>query len=67
MAKNEPYRSLPEQPVLCDTCSRAGSRVEMEPHKTLPAEARKWAQEQDTELRSYRCPVCESVEVFRVH
>nr|WP_199047095.1 hypothetical protein [Dyella sp. ASV24] len=66
MANNQPYPQIPDGPVLCDTCSRAGSKVEMEPHKTLPAEARKWAQEQEAELQSYRCPECESVQVFRV-
>jgi Zn finger protein HypA/HybF involved in hydrogenase expression len=67
MAKNEPYRSLPEGPVLCDDCSRAGSEVEMEPHDALPHEARKWSEEQEVELQSYRCPDCESIQVFRVN
>jgi len=66
MDKNPEYQPFPEGPVLCDTCQRAGERVEMEAHKTLPAEARKWAEERNTELRSYRCPECESVQVFRV-
>jgi len=66
MAKNPSYAPLPEGPVLCDTCSRAGAKVEMEAHKTLPAEARKWAEEQGAELQSYRCPECESVQVFRI-
>jgi hypothetical protein len=67
MTIHQAYLPLPAGPVLCDTCSRAGSKVEMEPHKTLPAEARKWAEQQHAELRSYRCPECESVQVFRVH
>lgn len=67
MAQHEPYPSLPDGPVFCDTCLRAGSKVEMKPHAALPREARQWAEAQNTELLSYRCPECESVQVFRIH
>jgi hypothetical protein len=60
------YRPLPEGPVLCKACAKAGQQVEMEPHDKLPADARQWAKDEDTELQSYRCPECESVDVFRV-
>lgn len=60
------YRSLPDGPVICDSCARTGHNVEMQPHDKLPMEAVEWAKEEDTELQSYRCPSCESIEVFRV-
>ncbi|WP_243039737.1 hypothetical protein [Dyella sedimenti] len=60
------YRPLPDGPVLCEACSRAGQPVEMEPQDSLPQSAREWADEEDAELQSYRCPACESVQVFRV-
>ena len=66
MAKNETYRQLPEGPVLCDACARSGSRIEMEREDSLPPEALKWSVEKDTGLQSYRCPECESVQVFRI-
>ncbi|QNK02078.1 hypothetical protein [Dyella telluris] len=66
MTSNETYPALPEGPVFCEDCSRPGAKVEMEPHRTLPREARQWAEEQGVELRSYRCPDCEAIQVFRV-
>jgi len=66
MAKTDTYRLLPDGPVLCDACARTGANIEMEPGEDLPSEALKWSEEQDTELQSYRCPQCESVQVFRV-
>ncbi|WP_114238174.1 hypothetical protein [Dyella sp. C9] len=60
------YRPLPDGPVLCDACAKGGQQVEMEPHEKLPPEARKWAEREDTELQSYRCPECETIDVFRV-
>lgn len=66
MAQSSTYRLLPEGPVLCDTCSRSGASIEMAQDPTLPPEAQRWADDQDTELQSYRCPECERVEVFRV-
>jgi hypothetical protein len=64
MAKD--YRTLPDDQVLCDACAKAGYKVEMHPHHELPAEATKWAERENTELQSYRCPDCENIEVFRV-
>lgn len=60
------YAPLPDGPVLCDACTKAGKRVEMEPHDTLPPEAHEWAKNKYAELQSYRCPDCESVDVFRI-
>ncbi len=64
MAKT--YAPLPDGPVLCDECAKAGEQVEMEPHDALPPEAHAWAKKEDAQLQSYRCPACESVDVFRV-
>ncbi|AIF48735.1 hypothetical protein [Dyella japonica] len=66
MTQNTPYRPLPAGPVLCDDCSRAGAEVEMERQDALPPEARRWSREHDTALQSYRCPDCESIQVFRI-
>ncbi|MET3651346.1 hypothetical protein [Dyella japonica] len=66
MANSPTYRPLPDGPVLCDACSRTGASIEMEPDDSLPREALKWSEEQDVGLQSYRCPECESVQVFRV-
>lgn len=60
------YAPLPDGPVLCDACSKAGKQIEMQPQETLPPDALEWAKSKDTELQSYRCPACESVNVFRV-
>ena len=66
MANSQTYRLLPDGPILCDACSRTGASIEMEPHESLPEEALVWSEKQNTELQSYRCPECESVQVFRV-
>jgi len=66
MANSQTYRPLPDGPVLCDACLRTGSSIETEPHDSLPEEAVAWSEKQDAELQSYRCPECESVQVFRV-
>lgn len=66
MAKNETYRPLPDGPVLCHTCESTGESVEMEREASLPRDALKWSEEQNVELQSFRCPACESVQVFRV-
>ncbi|RDI97947.1 hypothetical protein DVT68_12695 [Dyella solisilvae] len=60
------YRPLPDGPVLCDACAKTGQDVEMEPHHTLPPEAHEHAQREKAELQSYRCPECESIDVFRI-
>ncbi|WP_266182960.1 hypothetical protein [Dyella humicola] len=60
------YRSLPDGPVLCEACTQAGQKVEMLPHPVLPPEAEKHAESENTELQSYRCPECETLEIFRV-
>ncbi|HET6551974.1 MAG TPA: hypothetical protein VFG49_00405 [Dyella sp.] len=60
------YRPLPDSPVLCQACSNAGENIEMERQPDLPADARRWSEEQNVELQTYRCPDCEAVEVFRV-
>lgn len=60
------YRSLPEGPVLCEACIQAGEEVEMHPHPILPPEAAAHAERENTELQSYRCPECESLEIFRI-
>ena len=56
------FRALPDGPVLCDACARTGSNVEMHPHDELPVEATERAKGENTELQSYRCPECESIE-----
>ncbi|RAO77578.1 hypothetical protein [Dyella jiangningensis] len=60
------YAPLPDGPVLCDSCSKAGKQVEMQPQDMLPPDALEWAKREDAELQSYRCPACETVNVFRV-
>jgi hypothetical protein len=60
------YRPLPDGPVLCEACIKAGQEVEMQPHPELPPEAAKHAEHENTELQSYRCPECETLEIFRV-
>lgn len=64
MAKE--YRPLPDGPVVCEVCARTGHNIQMQPHEQLPPEAMQWAEDEDTELQSYRCPSCEGIEVFRV-
>ena len=66
MADSQTYRLLPDGPILCDACSRPGASIEMEPHDSLPQEALAWSEKQNAGLQSYRCPECESVQVFRV-
>ena len=66
MTKSPTYRPLPDGPVLCEACSDTGSSIEMEREDALPAEALRWSKENDAELQRYRCPECESVQVFRV-
>ncbi|WP_201315069.1 hypothetical protein [Dyella sp. EPa41] len=60
------YAPLPDGPILCDACSRRGKQIEMQPQETLPPDALEWARKENTELQSYRCPECESVNTFRV-
>jgi hypothetical protein len=58
---------LPKGPVLCDTCKQAGKQVEMERYDPeAPANRARTEEADDTELQTYRCPVCEDVSVFRV-
>lgn len=64
---NEHPTPLPKGPVLCETCKQAGQAVEMErydPDASANRERKDAAH--DTELQTYRCPVCEDVSVFRV-
>lgn len=62
----ESYVPRPEGPVYCDACAKKGDRVEMESHDQLPSQALEWSRREHTELESFRCPACESVQVFRV-
>lgn len=66
VSKTQTYRLLPDGPVLCDACQRTGASIEMAQDDSLPAEALKWKEEKHSELQSYRCPECETVQVFRV-
>lgn len=58
------FPPLPEGAVFCATCASAGEKVSMEPEDALTLELRR--KHDDEGLQSYRCPECESVQVFRV-
>jgi len=49
------YPPLPDGPVICSDCAQEGKRVEMVRDESATEAAH---------LQSYRCPSCESVEVF---
>jgi hypothetical protein len=64
---NEYPAPLPRGQVLCETCKQAGQKVEMERYDpNTPANGERTGAANDTELRTYRCPVCEDVSMFRV-
>jgi hypothetical protein len=56
------YPSLPDGPVLCSDCAKAGKQVEMVAQGSFDGDSSYGS----GNLRSYRCPSCESVEVFHI-
>ena len=64
MEKN--YQTLPDGPVICETCALSGRNVEMQRHPKSASYDDKLPVSDDAGLQSYRCPDCENVSVFRV-
>ncbi|HEX7815050.1 hypothetical protein [Dyella sp.] len=59
--------SLPKGPVLCETCKQAGQQVEMERYDPqAPANREHKHATHDTQLQTYRCPVCEETSLFKI-
>ena len=60
------YEVRPDGPVICKSCASKGNSVEMEPHASNVSHTDVSDRLEDTGLKSYRCPECESVSYFRV-
>ncbi len=56
----------PQSPVHCESCACKGKRIEMVAQDALDASFLMPEDMQPESLRSYRCPACESVQVFQV-
>ena len=56
----------PHGPVQCEPCARKGKHIEMVAQDALDASFLVPEDMQPESLRSYRCPACESVQVFHV-
>ena len=60
------YPSLPNGPVMCKTCATSGRSVEMQRHPLNASYEDASSLAVDKNLKTYRCPDCESVSVFSV-
>lgn len=60
------YPSLPEGPVVCQTCAKSGHHIEMKRDNLDNSYLEDLPLEPYAELQSYRCPDCETITVFRV-
>lgn len=56
----------PHGPVHCESCARTGKHIEMLAQDALEASFQVPEDIQPEGLRSYRCPACENIQVFRV-
>lgn len=65
MAKHKSYLPLPKEQIICRTCAKAGNAVEME-RDNLDVSYLEDRPPEEAEFRSYRCPACEDIAVFRV-
>jgi hypothetical protein len=63
---SETYLVLPEGPVVCKKCERSGRNAEMQPQPYHAKDDESRSSGENTELKTYRCPACEDVTVFRV-
>ncbi|MDE2342338.1 MAG: hypothetical protein KGL63_02925 [Betaproteobacteria bacterium] len=64
---NKPHSQLPGDKILCPSCASQGSTVEMIEQDAID-QLFLGPKPSDTpaNLRSYRCPACETVQVFEV-
>lgn len=53
-------------PVHCKACAGKGRQIEMIPDPLEGSYLKPAGDTTDPLMRSYRCPVCEQVEVFKV-
>ena len=56
----------PRGRVHCESCARSGKQVEMHAQDALDASFMVPEDTRPESLRSYRCPECEAIQVFRI-
>jgi len=61
---NDP--NLTQSPVICEVCANAGHSVEMQPDTQGNSYLDSSTSSAVPGLRTFRCPECESIQVFTV-